>query len=384
MQDNAKTRARLLMAMTFVAPLSFSVWMALLNNFVVEKAKFSGAEIGLLHSVREVPGFLAFTAVFVLLVVREQIFALLSLLLLGIGVALTGYFPSVVGLYLTTVLMSVGFHYFETVQQSLSLQWLPKERTAQFLGKLSATRSISALLAFGFVWLSGTCFAISYQWTYLIAGSMTVGGALLCWLLFPRIETKHAQNKHLVFRRRYRLYYALVFMSGARRQIFVVFASFMMVERFGYSVSEIASLYLLNHVINTFASPYAGKLIAHIGERRALMIEYVGLIIVFSSYAVVADSRMAAGLYVVDHLLFGMAMATKTYFQKIADPADISSTAAVSFTINHIAAVIIPALFGLLWLQMPSAVFLLGAAMAVVSFALATRVPRKLDLQAQS
>ena len=370
------------MAMTFAAPLSFSVWMALLNNFVVEKAKFSGAGIGLLHSVREVPGFLAFTAVFVLLVVREQIFALLSLLLLGVGVALAGHFPSVLGLYLTTLLMSVGFHYFETVQQSLSLQWLPKERTAEFLGKLSATRSVSALLAFGFVWVSGTYFAISYEWTYLIAGSLTVGGALLCWLLFPRIETKHTQHKHLVFRRRYRLYYVLVFMSGARRQIFVVFASFMMVDRFGYSVSEIASLYLLNHVINSFARPYAGKLIAHIGERRSLMLEYVGLIVVFSSYAVVADARIAAVLYVIDHLLFGMAMATKTYFQKIAAPADISATAAVSFTINHIAAVIIPALFGLLWLQMPSAVFLLGAAMAVVSFALATRVPRHEELAA--
>ena len=156
----------------------------------------------------------------------------------------------------------------------------------------------------------------------------------------------------------------------------------MMVDRFGYSVSEIASLYLLNHVINSFASPYAGKLIAHIGERRSLMLEYVGLIVVFSSYAVVADARIAAVLYVIDHLLFGMAMATKTYFQKIAAPADISATAAVSFTINHIAAVIIPALFGLLWLQMPSAVFLLGAAMAVVSFALATRVPRHEELAA--
>ncbi len=68
----------LLLVMAFVMPLTFSVWNALLNNFVIDKAQFTGAEIGLLQSIREVPGFLAFTAVFILLVLREQVFALIS------------------------------------------------------------------------------------------------------------------------------------------------------------------------------------------------------------------------------------------------------------------------------------------------------------------
>ena len=86
-------------------PLTFSVWQALLNNFVVERAAFTGAEIGMLQSLREVPGFLAFSAVFVLLIVREQRFALASLLVMSIGVALTPYFPTTYGLYATTVVM---------------------------------------------------------------------------------------------------------------------------------------------------------------------------------------------------------------------------------------------------------------------------------------
>ena len=119
-----KTPKNLLIVMTVAMTVAFATWMALLNNFVIDRAGFTGVEIGILQSVREIPGFLAFTAVFILLVIKEQFFAYLCLALLGIGVAISGYFPSAIGLYLTTFLMSVGFHYFETVKQSLSLQWL--------------------------------------------------------------------------------------------------------------------------------------------------------------------------------------------------------------------------------------------------------------------
>ena len=85
---------------------------------------------------------------------------------------------------------------------------------------------------------------------------------------------------------------------------------------------------------------------------------------------------MAAALYVVDHILFGLALALKTYFQKIADPGDIAPTAAVAFTINHIAAVFLPVALGLLWVVSPAAVFVLAAALAVGSLMLAMMIPR--------
>ncbi|CAM4134387.1 hypothetical protein VIAG107301_00145 [Vibrio agarivorans] len=125
-----KTPHNFLIIVSIIVPIAFSSWMALLNNFVIEKANFDGADIGLLQSVREIPGFLAFTAIFLLAFVREQRFMLLSLAMLTIGVAATGFFPSFVGLMLTTLLMSVGFHYFETLKQSLSLQWLDERRSA--------------------------------------------------------------------------------------------------------------------------------------------------------------------------------------------------------------------------------------------------------------
>jgi len=154
-----------------------------------------------------------------------------------------------------------------------------------------------------------------------------------------------------------------------------VFAGFLMVERFGYEVHEVAALFFLNSAANMILAPKIGKLIGRFGERTALTVEYVGLIAVFTTYAFVTNAVVAGGLYVIDHAFFAIAIAMRTYFQKIADPADIAPTAGVSFTINHIAVVVIPVCFGLLWLWSPAAVFLAGAAMAAVSLFLARLVP---------
>ena len=367
----------LLLLMAAASPIAFSAWMALLNNFAVERAAFTGAEMGILQSLREVPGFLSFAVVFLLLILREQKIAYLSLIILGLGTAATGYFPTIVGLYITTVVMSIGFHYYETVQVSLSLQWVSKDRAAGFFGRQIAVGSFASILTFGLIWAAFDLAGLDYHWVYLMSGGLAAGIAVVCWGAWPSYPERVRQHRHMVLRRRYWLYYLLIFMSGARRQIFIVFAGFLMVEKFGYTVSEITLLFLLNSVINVFLAPYIGRWVGRIGDRKALVLEYAGLIVVFTAYAFVTHPWAAAGLYVVDHMFFALAIAIKTYFQKIADPADIAATAGVGFTINHIAAVVIPVVFGLLWLVSPAAVFLAGAAMAAVSLLLAINVPAR-------
>jgi len=361
--------------MTIAMTFAFATWMALLNNFVIERASFTGKEIGILQSIREIPGFMAFSAVFVLLLIKEQTFAYIALALLGIGVAISGYFPSALGLYLTTFLMSVGFHYYETVKQSLSLQWLTIDEAPGVLGKLIAVSSIASLVVYSFLWVAQSYLDLSYEVIYLVGGGGCLVLALIMWLGFPRFESATPQRKHLLLRKRYWLFYALTFMSGARRQIFMVFAGFLMVEKFGYSVSDIAALFMINHVFNWAFAGRIGLIVGRIGERRALTFEYCGLFCVFIAYAFVNDGLWAGVLYVADHLFFSLAIAIKTYFQKIADPADMASTAGVAFTINHIAAVFIPVLFGLVWLVSPMMVFLMGAIMAVISLILARNIP---------
>lgn len=169
-------------------------------------------------------------------------------------------------------------------------------------------------------------------------------------------------------------------MSGARRQIFVVFAAFMMVEHFGFDVHQVTLLFLINFVANMVAAPLMGRALGVYGERNIMVFEYIGLTLVFLAYGGIYwfgwGVVVASVLYVLDHLFFALAFSLKTYFQKIADPRDIAPTAAVAFTINHIAAVFLPAALGYLWVTSPTSVFMLAAAMSVVALALALMIPR--------
>ncbi|MBK5934407.1 MFS transporter [Rhodovulum imhoffii] len=370
----------LLFLMAFAMPVAFATWSALLNNFVIEAAGFTGVEIGWLHSVREVPGFLAVGVIALIIFIREQVLGLISLLMLGLATAVTAWFPSLGGLLAVTLLSSIGFHYYETVNQSLQLQWIEKDRAPQTLGWLVAAGSAASLLAYGALVATWQAFDLSYNTVYLAAGGFTAAVALFCLLAFPQFESPNPQVKRLFLRRRYWLYYLLQFMSGARRQIFVVFAAFMMVERFGFEVHEVTALFLVNFLANMAFAPLMGKAVARWGERRALAFEYVGLVVVFLAYGGVYyfgwGVALAAALYVIDHLFFALAFALKTYFQKIADPRDIAPTAAVAFTINHIAAVFLPAALGYLWVRSPGGVFLLAACMAAGSLILALMIPR--------
>ena len=365
----------LLLAMAFIMPLVFSVWMALLNNFVIEKAQFTGKEIGILQSLREIPGFLAFTAIYLLLFIKEQKLALIALGLTAFGVMITGYFPHALGLYITTVIMSVGFHYFETVSQSLTLQWINKDNTAHFMGRMLSAKSAASLLAYSSIWLLMEWQSWSYQATYTLFGGLAITLTLLLALSFQQFPVKAEQEKKLILRKRYWLFYALTFFSGARRQIFVVFAGFLMVEKFHYSVADISALFLINYIFNWLFAAKIGKLIGIIGERRVLRFEYIGLIVLFIAYGLAENATFAAILYVIDHLFFALAIAIKTYFQKIAKPEDIAASAGVSFSINHIAAVVIPVLLGMVWIMNASLVFYVGAGFAFCSLLLSQQIP---------
>jgi MFS family permease len=361
--------------MASAVPLSFATWSAMINNFTIEAAGFTGREFGMLQSIREVPGFLAFAVVFVLIVMREQTLAIVSLLLMGVGTAITGYLPSVIGLYCTTLIMSFGFHYYEAVQNSLSLQWIEKERTAQVLGRILAVGSFTSLVAFAVIYSGLQLLELEYRFVFLAGGGLSILLGIVAWFCYPTFPAKHVQHKTLILRRRYWLYYALVFFSGARRQIFIVFAGFMMVEKFGYSAANLTLLFLINCAINIWLAPIIGKMVGRWGDRKALIFEYLGLIVIFTSYAFVTHAGLAAVLYVLDHMFFALAIAIKTYFQKIADPRDIASTAGVAFTINHIAAVILPVALGLVWLKSPTLVFLCGTGFALCSLVLSLMIP---------
>ncbi len=370
----------LLYLMAAAMPLSFATWSALLNNFVIEVAGFTGKEIGWLHTVREIPGLLAVVVILILLVLREQVLALIALTLLGVATAVTGWFTSFSGLLVMTLLSSIGFHYFETVNQSLQLQWIDKARAPVVLGRIVAVGAGASLAAYGAIVALWDALSLDYNTVYLASGGVTLALVAFAALAYPQFESPHPQHKHMVLRKRYWLYYALQFMAGARRQIFVVFAGFMMVERFGMKVSEMTLLLLINYLINMAVAPAMGRALSRYGERKVMGFEYIGLTLVFLAYGGLYwfgwGLMVASGLYILDQLFFALSFSLKTYFQKIADPRDIAPTQAVAFTINHIAAVFLPASLGYLWAKSPDYVFLLGAGMARVAVGLICLIPR--------
>ena len=371
----------LLILMAVALPLAFSVWSALLNNFVVEVIRFDGLDIGVLHTIREIPGFLAVGVISILLFVREQTLALSMLALLGIATAVTAWFPFLSGILTVTLLSSVGFHFFETVNQSLQLQWFSKKEAPSKLGKLMAYGSAATLIAYIFIILGWEKLNLSFNSAYMLAGLSCFALAVIGYISFPHFKAPVPQTKKMVIRKRYWLYYLLQFLSGARRQIFVVFAGFMMVERFGMDVQQLTTLYLINLILNIALAPLLGRAVARYGERNALAVEYFGLAVVFFAYGGIYlfgwGILIAASLYILDHLFFALALAIKTYFQKIADPQDIAATAAVAFTINHIAAIFLPVSLGFLWLISPFLVFCTAGTLAICSLVLALLIPRE-------
>lgn len=356
---------RFLALLTISSVVGLQTWRTLFNNFAVEIAELEGNHIGIIQSVREIPGFLALLAIYLLLFIKEHKISAVSILILGLGVGLTGLFPSYPGLIMTTLVMSFGFHYFETTNQSLTLQYFDHQTSPLVFGKL---RSYGAASNIGIgIIIFGLSYLLNYEMIFFIIGLSIVFVGIWGIRQDPTRLDIVLQRKKMILRRKYWLYYLLTFLAGARRQIFVAFAVFLMVKKFEFSVQEITMLFILNNVINYFLSPLIGRAITRFGERPVLSLEYTSLIFIFSAYALVENRLIMAMLYIFDHIFFNFSIAIRTYFQKIGDPQDIAPSMAVGFTINHIAAVVIPALGGIVWMIDYRIPFLSGTVMSLVS-----------------
>lgn len=359
---------RFLAILSIASTVGLQVWRTLFNNFAVEIVQLNGNHIGVIQSIREIPGFLALLVIYIILVIKEHKLSALSVAILGIGVGLTGFFPSYVGLIITTMIMSFGFHYFETTNNSLTLQYFEKDKSPLVIGKLRSYGAATNIVVGLFIFFIS--YVLSYATTFAIVGLVIFIAGLWGFTNNPTREGLPIQNKKMVFKKRYWLYYLLTFMAGARRQIFITFAVFLLVKKFNFTVQEITLLFVLNNFINYFLNPLIGKAIVLFGERKVLSIEYFSLIIVFVGYAFIDSKIIIAVLYVLDHIFFNFAMGIRTYFQKIGEQRDIAPSMAVGFTINHIAAVVVPALGGLMWIVDYRIPFIAGAVMSMISLSL--------------
>lgn len=351
--------------MSVASTVGLQVWRTLFNNFAVDVVGLEGNHIGMIQSVREIPGFLALLVVYVILMIKEHRLSALSIAVLGFGVTLTGIFPSYAGLLFTTLLMSFGFHYFETTNNSLTLQYFDKHTSPWVFGKMRSYSAASAIVIGLVIFVLSSY--LSYELMFGLLGAIIIAAGIWGMSQNPTRDDLVPQHKKMILRKRYGLYYFLTFMAGARRQIFVAFAVFLLVEKFQFTIKEITLLFMLNNAINYFLSPLIGRAIIRFGEQKVLTVEYASLIVVFITYATVDSKLIIAVLYVLDHIFFNFSMAIRTFFQKIGKPEHIAPTMAAGFTINHIAAVVIPAMGGLAWIIDYRIPFIAGALMSLTS-----------------
>jgi hypothetical protein len=366
MKEAKKTAMyRFLMVLTISSTIGLQAWRTLFDNFAVKVVGLDGNHIGMIQSVREIPGFLVLLTIFVIMLIKEYRLAALSILVLGIGVALTGQFSSYAGLIFTTIIMSFGFHYYEATNQSLTLQYFDKHTSPWVFGKLRSLAAASNI-AIGII-IYFIAPILNFVQIYLLIGGIIIAAGFWGFFQNPVDRNIVSQHKKMIFRKKYWLFYFLTFMAGARRQIFIAFAVFLLVKKFQFTVQEVTILFVINNVANFFFSPLIGKSIIRFGERKVLSLEYFSLVFIFLAYATVESKTLVAILYILDHIFFNFSIAIRTYFQKVGDPRDIAPSIAVGFTINHIAAVVLPALGGLLWIVDYRIPFVCGAVLSMIS-----------------
>ena len=366
--------------LNFGSTVAMQGWTMLYNNFVVNYAGLTPAQSGLVQGLREIPGLLGVTLIFFLFFIKEHRLAALSVMAAGLGTMLTGFFPSCVPIIFTSMLMSFGFHYFEAMNNSLAIQHFDLKQTPIVMGRLRGLVAGGSLLISVFVFIFSE--KLSFVWLFFVPGA--VGLALGFFGLIHPLTGSRApeQRKRMTPQKRYWLFYVLNFLMGGRRIVFSVFAVFLMVEQFGFSVRSVSLLFMFNYTVNWLFNPMVGKIINRLGERRLMTIEYISAFVIFVGYALTKNEYLIVLLYVFDSLTFNFSIAVRTFFQKIAFPEDAAPNMAIAQTINHIPAVTIPAIGGWMWTVWGyQSVFLFGAGLTLISLTLAQLVDREIRMK---
>lgn len=365
--DNLKSNPMYgyLLILAICANSGLQGWTALFTNYAKEIVGVNGFQIGLSQSVREIPGFLSFAAVYLFLVFKEHRLSAWSVVLLGTGISLTGVFTSFGGLLMTTFIMSVGFHFFETTNKSLTVQYFNTSDSPVVFARMRGYGALANIVIGFIIW--ALSFVLPYKYTFLILGVFIILSGIRMLYVNPLKHEIPYQHKKLIFRKKYWLFYVLNFLAGTRRQIFTVFAIFLLVDRYNLGLRIVTGIYVINYALTYLLNPQISNALNKYGERVVLSLESASLIVLFLGYAFISNVWIVVGLFILDSIFFNFSIGLNTYLQKTADPEDLGSSTAIGFTINHISAVIIPFFGGVLWMLNWRLPFLVGTGFALVS-----------------
>jgi len=359
-----------------VAGVGFAMTLQLgLNaSFVGQEMHLSGQQQGILEAFRESCGITALLILALLAGVAEPLIGAAALVFLAAGLGAYSVVPSFRWLILTSLIWSQGLHIWMPLPNSMALSLSEPGRSGRRLGQISAAGAAgsAAGLVLALVLHAG---GVPIRPLWLLAGAAALLAAGAC-LAIPR--GIRAPRPRLVVRRRYATYYMLCLLEGWRKQIFIAFAGFLLVKVYGTSLSTMLVLWLITQAIGWFSSPLVGRLIDRFGERRVLMAYYASMAVVFVGYIFLHNIHLLHALFVVDGAFFVMSMALTTYVGKIAPPEERTPTLSLGVAMNHVAAVSMPLLGGILWTHVGYQwTFAAGALAAAASILAVFFIPAK-------
>jgi predicted MFS family arabinose efflux permease len=376
------------------ASFAMAVQGGLNTNFLVDEIGIDASQQGFLEAARETCGITALFILAALAGLAEPLVAAGMLLLVAAGLSAYAFAHEYWIIVCLSLVWSQGLHIWMPLPNSMTLALAEPGRAGHRLGQIARAGSagvavglsVAFLMTYNNVSLRSILLAVGGNdpgdapWLtstlrplYLLAGVAGVGGALACLGIYRRLKTP---GPRLVFRRKYGLYYLLCFLEGWRKQIFICFASFLLVKVHHTTVQQMLILGGITQVIGSVASPRVGKLIDRIGERRVLVFYYSTIILVFLGYAWIPNVWVLYSLFILDSVLFMSAMALTTYVNRIAPKNEHTQTLSMGIAMNHVAAVAMPALGGLVWKYTDYPwTFMVGAAAAVLSLVVTFRIP---------
>ncbi len=354
-QEEAQLRKdwRTFTILVFLFAFGFSVYMGVFQNFLRDRLNADELDLGMLESLREIPGLLAALLAGTVYALAESRVAGLGMLITGVGIGLTGLFYRFTPLVLITVFWSIGYHLWATVQSAITLSLAKGKEGGRHLGRMSRVGALATISALGSSWLLSRIFpeaaksGVLYPIYFAVAGILICSAGVLCTRLSSQADG--AKRQPFIFRREYGLYYLLAFLEGCRRQIFAIFASFALILIYHQPVENMLLLQFINAILIAFTAPRIGKIVDRLGERKPLTFYAIGLIVVFLGYATWQNVWALYALFLIDNVLFTFGIGFTTYLHRIVRPGELTPCLAMGTTMNHIAAVTVPVGGALLW-----------------------------------
>ena len=361
---------------------------SIFNNYLNDVFKLSENARGFLEVPRETPGFFIMPILAVLSFCGDVRIAMIGMAAAGVGMLGLGLLSPTFAVMIAWMMMySLGTHMILPVTPSIGMSLSKQESFGARLGTISAYTLFGSIAAYIFVFLGFNFMHMTYQTTFIIGAFFYVLAALVAGMM-KKGEPK-ARKVKFIFRKRYLLFYVLAGISGARNQIFLTFAPWVLIKVFHVQPQMFAILGMIVAFVSIGTRKMVGRLIDVRGERFVLTLEAALLFAICLGYAFSGKIFPAgiavviiAGCYVIDNSMTAVEMARSTYLRRIAvDIADVTPTLSTGVSLQHIASMVIPVFGGLLWSAFGYEVVFMGAAViALLNFILSRRIKIEPDL----